>query len=159
MTAAPRTPWTPPDTWARWRRGDGCAMCADSHLPENEHSFLAAELRRSYVRLPRNQYCRGWTIVALKRHANELFELAPAELAEFWQDVSDVARALQDIYQPAKLNYAIFGNRCPHLHCHLLVQTFADDPTAPIDFQAKTVLLPPTEYSAMIETLRARLQL
>ncbi len=81
----------------------GCAMCADIYLEANPFSFLVAELNRSNVRLARNQFRRGWTIVAHRRHATELFELAPDELAEFWQEVARVARALFTIYRPANI--------------------------------------------------------
>jgi diadenosine tetraphosphate (Ap4A) HIT family hydrolase len=64
----------------------------------------------------------------LKRHACELFELGEQELLEFWQDVARVAKALDTVYQPTKINYCIFGHLCPHIHCHLLVHSFADDP-------------------------------
>lgn len=68
------------------------------------------------MRFVRNQYRRGWTILALKRHATELFELDPNELAEFWQEVVRVAHALNDLYRPVKINYAVFGDLCPHIH-------------------------------------------
>ena len=38
-----------------------------------------------------------------------------------------VARALQAVLQPVKLNYEVLGNAAPHLHTHL-VPRYADDP-------------------------------
>ena len=149
--------WLPPEKWEPLKAGVGCPMCADLHLPENPFSFLVSERRQSYVRLPRNQFMRGWTIVAFKRHACELFELTPTELSEFWQDVSDVAQALDAIYRPVKINYGIFGHLCPHLHCHLLVHSYADDPHKLIDMNEQTVLLTSKEYQTMIDDLRNRL--
>jgi hypothetical protein len=75
------------------KAGLNCVMCADMHLDENAFSHKVAEFEHTYVRLPKNQYVRGWTILALKRHANELFELTDPELAAFWQDVARVAEA------------------------------------------------------------------
>lgn len=98
---------------------------------------------------------RGWTIVALKRHACELFELTPEELSGFWTDVALVAKGLDQIYQPVKINYGVFGHHCPHIHCHLLVHSFADDPSKPLDMNEQTLLLPPEEYNVMIDELRA----
>lgn len=151
---APRSHWMAPDRWARLKRGEGCAFCADIHMEANEFSLLVAELEWSYVRLARNQYRRGWTIVALKRHACELFELTDVESAGFWRDVAVVANALDHVYQPAKINYAVFGNLCPHIHCHLVPLFFSDDPTLPLNMQAEEVRLEEHEYQRIIEVLR-----
>jgi diadenosine tetraphosphate (Ap4A) HIT family hydrolase len=95
--------WDDADSWDRMRRGVACPMCSDISLSTNEFSILVAELRQSYVRLARNQYRRGYTVVALKRHAHELFELRTVELAGYWQDEADAAAALHDVFEPVKL--------------------------------------------------------
>jgi diadenosine tetraphosphate (Ap4A) HIT family hydrolase len=76
--------WTSADEWSRMKAGLDCVMCADIHLDENEFSHKVAECEHTFVRLPKNQYLRGWTIVALKRHAEELFELTDSELLALW---------------------------------------------------------------------------
>ena len=146
--------WLPPDVWTKLKAGAGCPMCADIHLDENPFSYKIGELRQSYLRLPKNQYLRGWTMVALKRHASELFELSEEELAGFWQDVTQVAKALDAIYHPAKISYCIMGFRCPHLHCHLCVHTYDDDPHKPINMSENEVTLADAEYRAIIAVLR-----
>lgn len=145
--------WKSSQIWAELKKGINCPLCTDLPLKENRFSFLVAELQQSYVQLPKNQYYYGYTIVGFKRHANELFELSPQELSEFWQDVSLVAQALNEIYHPAKIDYCIFGHHCPHLHCHLVLQTFDSDPSAPIKTDAKEVFLKPEEYQTMIQKL------
>jgi diadenosine tetraphosphate (Ap4A) HIT family hydrolase len=132
-------------------------MCDDIHLEENSFSFKVAELRRSFVRFPKNQYMRGWTVVALKRHASELFELGDQELCEFWQDVAQFARALDQIYRPAKISYCVMGFRCPHLHCHRCVFSYDDDTHKPIDMNEKKVLLSEVEYQSMIADMQGAL--
>jgi diadenosine tetraphosphate (Ap4A) HIT family hydrolase len=115
------------------------------------------EFEHTYVRLPKNQSRRGWTIVVLKRHASELFELTELELSAFWRDVTLVARALDGLYQPAKINYAVYGNLCPHLHCHLVLQTFADDPHLPVNMNAEVIVLQPTVYRQAVVALQQAL--
>jgi hypothetical protein len=61
--------WTSVEEWDRLKAGLGCPMCADIHLDENEFSYKVSEFEHTYVRLPKNQYQRGWTLVVLKRHA------------------------------------------------------------------------------------------
>ena len=149
--------WIPAEQWARLKAGVDCPACADIHLEANAFSYLVAELERSYVRLVRNQYRRGWTILALKRYATELFELAEDEHAEFWREVACVARALNDVYRPVKINYSVLGTLCPHLHCHVALQFSDDDPHKPPDMQEREVLLSEAEYARLVGQLRAAL--
>ncbi len=142
------------EAWQALKSGEGCAMCADIHLAANPHSFLVAELPQSVVRLPRNQYMYGWTVVASKRHVSELWELSDQELVAFWQDVTRVAHALDTLFQPAKINYGVFGNLCPHLHCHVLPRSYTDDPHQPIDMHEQQRLLSDKAYRVLIEDLR-----
>ena len=146
--------WTLPEEWNRLKTGLGCVMCADIHLDVNDFSFKVAEFEHTYVRLPKNQYPRGWTIVFLKRHVSELFELNEAELLAFWRDVARAGLALQRIYTPAKINYGVFGNLCPHLHCHLVIQTYADDPTKPLNMNERELFLTDHEYADAIRALK-----
>lgn len=146
-----------PEQWARLKQGEDCGLCADIHLEVNEFSFLVAELEWSYVRLARNQYRPGWTLLALKRHACELFELTDSESAGFWREVAAVARALDHVYQPAKMNCGVFGNLNPHIHCHLVPQFFSDDPTLPLNMQAKDVRLEDQDYQRIVHALRQAL--
>lgn len=150
--------WKSPEEWANLKAGAGCPFCENLDADENEFSYLVTSLLHSVVRLPKNQYMRGWTTVVFKRHANELFELAPHECAGFWDDVSRVAQALYRIHQPAKINYCVWGNFVPHIHCHLFVRMFKDDPGQPIDQNAHEVFLMPGEYRQMISELQENLK-
>ena len=149
--------WPDRDAWEARKGGADCEMCGDIHLEENVHSFLIAEMRQSFVRLPRNQYMTGWTVVALKRHKSELFELDQDELLGFWSDVSDVAGALERVYAAAKINYMVFRNRCPHLHCHLVPLGYDADPHKPINMLEKEVLLTHKEYEEKLTQIRKAL--
>jgi diadenosine tetraphosphate (Ap4A) HIT family hydrolase len=152
MTWTPSA-WKSPHEWDKLRQGIDCSLCTDMHLDENPFSFKIIELQQSIVRLPKNQYMRGWTIVIFKRHANELFELSQQELLEYWQNIARVAKALDKIYQPVKINYCIFGHHNPHIHCHLLLHSYNDDPNKPIHMHEQEVYLSHDEYQEMIRQL------
>ncbi|OGL93996.1 hypothetical protein A2239_04120 [Candidatus Uhrbacteria bacterium RIFOXYA2_FULL_40_9] len=132
-------------------------MCEDIHLKENKHSFLIKELDQSYVRLPKNQSCNGWVIVFLKRHANELFELEDQQQSTFIKEIAHVAKAVKKVFAPIKINYAIYGNLCPHVHCHILPRQFDDDPHTPIKMDETERFLSDDEYQKMITQLRKAL--
>jgi diadenosine tetraphosphate (Ap4A) HIT family hydrolase len=147
-------PWTPKPEWDKIKAGTNCSFCRGIHSDENSYGFKIVELDHSVVRLPKNQYMRGWTIVALKRHANEMFELSEAERSGFWKEVSIVSKALYTIYNPAKINYCIWGNHAPHIHCHLFVLGFDADPGKPINQNEKEVFLAASEYKRMVEEIK-----
>jgi diadenosine tetraphosphate (Ap4A) HIT family hydrolase len=146
--------WTSSKKWEELKMGIDCPMCSDIYEDENRFSFKVAELKQSFVRLPKNQYYKGYIILFFKKHANELFELSPSELSEFWEDVSRVAKALNTIYKPLKINYLIFGHHCPHLHCHLVMHFPGEDPNKPVKMDEKEVFLTNEEYRKIIQKLK-----
>lgn len=70
---------------------DRCAMC-ERLTGEGNHFIADLAVSRAY--LNPDQYFPGWVFVVLRRHAEELYELAPAERSALIEDVTDAARAL-----------------------------------------------------------------
>lgn len=99
-----------------------CPICApgwsDRALIELKASHVVSDSAEST--LP------GYTAVFSKRHVREPFDLDPEERVSWWSDCMIVARALNEVFRPAKLNYEIHGNTIEHLHMHLYPR-FADD--------------------------------
>ena len=85
-----------------------------------------AELHESILYLHTDQFFPGWSVLVLRRHATELFELRPDERARLMDEVSDVARALKLAFDARKVNYALFGNLVPHVHWHLVPRLSTD---------------------------------
>ncbi len=103
-------------------------MCSDAHLPVNEHSVLIRQTPTSFVRLARNQAHPGYSLVILRDHVTDVANLSSDQLAGFWTDVQRAGRAVQQTFEPKKIDYLVMGHRMPHLHCHLLPQHEHDDP-------------------------------
>jgi diadenosine tetraphosphate (Ap4A) HIT family hydrolase len=117
-----------PDDWDDRRQGVGCSMCAEGRPASNHDGvrFFSGEHADAY--LHRRAPTVGYTIVVWRgRHVAEPTELDEAEWQAFWNDVLEVARALERHYRPAKVNYQILGNALPHLHVHVVLR-HADDP-------------------------------
>ena len=74
-----------------------------------------------------DQFFPGWTILVLKRHATELWQLTSGERAGLMEEVTRVARALGQAFDAVKLNYELLGNQIGHIHWHLIPRR-ADDP-------------------------------
>ena len=133
-----------------------CRGCASDWPPAD--AFIAdCGPARAY--LHEDQFFPGWTLLILKRHATELYQLERDERAALIDAVSEMARALADVYDAVKMNYELLGNLLPHIHWHLVPRR-ADDPIPrqPVwTLEHEPRPLAPAERRARIEAIRARL--
>jgi diadenosine tetraphosphate (Ap4A) HIT family hydrolase len=65
------------------------------------------------------QLFHGYCILVSRRHATELSQLSDDERQGYLAEMCLLARAIEDCFQPHKLNYELLGNQVPHLHWHL----------------------------------------
>ena len=117
----------PADFYAQ-RAGTSCPLCEEGRPDATEHGlrFFAGSVSDAY--LVRADIQRGLSVVVWRgRHVVEPTELSDAEAAAYGREVLQVARALQLVLRPVKLNYDVLGNAAPHLHTHI-VPRYADDP-------------------------------
>ncbi len=100
-----------------------CPACLGT-WPRRDQRIADCGLTIAY--LFEDQYFPGWTVLVLKRHATELFQMTTAERGQLIEEVSRVAQALATVYQPVKLNYELLGNQVPHMHWHVIPRLPAD---------------------------------
>lgn len=105
-----------------------CKAC-DGRWPLHHHWI--ADLGLTVASLFEDQFFPGWTVLVLKRHATELYELTREERSQVIEEVTVVAQLLAKEFCPVKINYGLLGNQLPHIHWHV-VPRLADDP-APLD--------------------------
>ncbi len=105
-----------------------CKACA-GEWPRKDHWIADLDLSQAY--LHDDQFFPGWTVLVLKRHAIELFDLTKDERSRLIEEVSEVALALDMALDPVKINYELLGNQLPHIHWHVIPR-LSDDP-APRD--------------------------
>ena len=133
-----------------------CRACRGEWPPAE--TFIA-ECGPANAYLHVDQFFPGWTLLVLKRHATELWELERAERHELMDGVADVARALAAVYDARKMNYELLGNELPHIHWHLVPRR-ADDPVprrAVWTLAHEACRLAADEQRARIDAIRARL--
>ena len=116
------------------------------------------ELPYSKVYLNRDQKHKGRCIVMLKGHKTEYFQMTPEENAGYFAELAKVAKAIYDLYQPDKLNYATYGDGVPHVHVHV-VPKYKDGLNwgSPFDDTLPKVLLSDEEYTEMVNALRTEI--
>jgi diadenosine tetraphosphate (Ap4A) HIT family hydrolase len=87
---------------------------------------IVVELDTTWVTAQSVAPLPGYACVVAKRHVEEPFQLGDGEMAAFWRESMLVARALDSLYHPTKMNYEIHGNTIPHLHLHLFPRFLGD---------------------------------
>ena len=118
-----------------------------------------ADCGSSIAYLHDDQFFAGWTVLVLKRHATELWQLAPVERTALMEEVTRVAQAVAAAFEAVKLNYELLGNQIAHIHWHLVPRR-RDDPApgAPVwTVRHEPRRLTATEMVARVEYLRTRL--
>ena len=78
------------------------------------------ELDASRVFLFKEQTHPGRCVVVEKTHHRELFEMPDAEMCAFMRNVALVAKAIDALYHPDKINYGSFSDTMGHVHFHLV---------------------------------------
>ncbi len=152
--------WMPREQWDALVRGQGCPACVEvtSGEPANEQGLFVADLDFSRLRLAANQFVTGYCVLLCHRHVREPYELSKQERSMFFEDMMRVGRALEQAFNPVKLNFEILGNAVPHLHCHLKPRYYGDPaPNRIIDQNAQDVLLTLDEYNQRIDLIRSAL--
>jgi diadenosine tetraphosphate (Ap4A) HIT family hydrolase len=97
-----------------------CAFCQKlcdlEHTARNE---VVWSFPHSVALLGPWQFYHGYCILIARRHATELNQLPNGVRRDFFDELCLLASAVEDTFQPHKLNYELLGNQVPHLHWHL----------------------------------------
>jgi diadenosine tetraphosphate (Ap4A) HIT family hydrolase len=103
-----------------------CVFCKKlaAELPADE---VVWQFPHSVAFLGGFQYYQGYCLLIARSHARELNGLPDAERRAFLDEMCLLAKAIEDCFQPHKLNYELLGNQVPHLHWHVFPR-YADDP-------------------------------
>ena len=135
-----------------------CFYCEKDNEKRKALMLDVCELPYSIVYLFRDQKNKGRCVVAFKGHKTEYFQLTPEENAGYFADVAKVAKVLDELYHPDKINYATYGDGMPHVHVHIVPKYKGGVSWGqPFSDSLPKVLLTDAEYDAMIADLRAKL--
>ena len=116
------------------------------------------ELKWSDVYLFRDQKHRGRVVVALKDHKTEIWQLSEEQRAGFFEEVSRVAKAVSEVGQADKVNYAIYGDLVSHFHVHVVPKRKGGlEWGGPFTDLSEKVFLTGAEYEELAQQLREKL--
>jgi diadenosine tetraphosphate (Ap4A) HIT family hydrolase len=127
-------------------------------IPNGQRVFSG---RHTDAYLNRHRAASGYTLVFWRgRHVADLTDLTEQEMCGYASELQLIARAIEAVYQPAKLNYLTLGNSLPHLYTHI-VPRYVDDPGRPPRFMMVDQTWPPlpaAEYVRQLEGLGAAIR-
>ncbi|HZT97157.1 MAG TPA: HIT family protein [Chloroflexota bacterium] len=152
--------WMPRDRWDALVRGQDCPVCAEiaSSESSSEEGLFVADLSLSRLRLQKNQFVPGYSVLLCRRHVREPYDLGDSDRSLFFDDMMRVGRALDEVFSPLKMNFTMLGNAVPHLHAHVLPRYYGDPaPHHPIDPNAGRAILGPDEYEQRVNLIRRAL--
>jgi diadenosine tetraphosphate (Ap4A) HIT family hydrolase len=102
-------------------------MCSEGRTAETHAGgirYFSSEAIDAYLMDADN---RGATLAVWRgRHVADPTELSDEEAAAYWRDLLRVSRAVEERYQPVKLNLFTLANTVPHLHTMVLPR-YPDD--------------------------------
>jgi diadenosine tetraphosphate (Ap4A) HIT family hydrolase len=105
-----------------------CPFCQKlTRLDSTPDDDLVWRFPHSVAFLGSWQFYQGYCILVARQHATELNQ-QPVEVRQaYFEELCFLARAIEETFQPLKLNYELLGNQVPHLHWHVFPR-YADDP-------------------------------
>jgi diadenosine tetraphosphate (Ap4A) HIT family hydrolase len=150
--------WMLRDQWDALVRGEGCPACEEIRSGTTTEGYVVARLQLSHLRLMRNQFVPGYSVLVCTQHGPEPYHLSAEEQVLFFQDLVQATRALDRVFAPIKMNVNLLGNLVPHLHAHLVPRYQGDPmPGRPIDPGLRIVTLTSDEYQERIQQIQAAL--
>lgn len=112
---------TPPRPCASLRGAPPCSRCGFTlYVP-------IAPLAVGWLGLYDDGLFPGRCLLVYQHHVEHLTELTPDEGARFFADIQKAARAILATTDAGRMNYAVLGNKEPHLHAHLIPR-YSDEP-------------------------------
>jgi len=117
-----------PEDYEERKKGKGCWLCGALGKGDNHHrvSVFKGDFGEFY--LERRTTLPGYgTLVWNRGHLVEPTQLTDEEAAGYFKELHQAARAVEQLYNPVKVNYLTFGNLTPHLHTYIMPR-YLDDP-------------------------------
>jgi len=120
-------------------------------------SLHVANLSLCTVRLMNDQRFPWLLLIPRRPNKEEVLDLAEQDQLELWDEIRRLARVLESLFSPDKLNIAALGNQVRQLHVHLIAR-FKDDPAWPNPVWGNGAAEPYSDPSVEIGRLRSALE-
>jgi diadenosine tetraphosphate (Ap4A) HIT family hydrolase len=118
------------------------------------------------VALNRNQDLLGKALLVLRREADDVLDVTPAEWVAFTEALRRVRTAVDELFRPDGWNHAFLMNVDAQVHCHVVPRYAGErrwagqvfrDPHFGAVFGPEQRVLPAAELEALRDLVRSRL--
>jgi diadenosine tetraphosphate (Ap4A) HIT family hydrolase len=134
-----------------------CLYCQNN---DTLHQLMIkiCDLEVSQVFLFKEQSHLGRCNVVYNDHAIDFHELSDEKRNAFMKDVATVGKAIDSVFNPAKINYGAYADTISHLHMHI-VPKYKDgyEFGGVFEMNPQKVVLSDAEYADVIEKIKAYL--
>jgi diadenosine tetraphosphate (Ap4A) HIT family hydrolase len=89
--------------------------------------YFIKEFEHSIFVIGDHQFYKGYSLILLKDHHEELHLLDKTIQNELFAEVMAAGQAVVDAFNPKKMNYSCYGNEVRHVHWHIFPR-YEDDP-------------------------------
>ena len=98
-----------------------CPLCRDvKAATDANHDRIIAVNEHSILLVGDHQFFSGYSMLVARTHVREMHDLPQAVQQAIFADLMRLGRAVGEVYQPLKINYASLGNVVEHLHWHVI---------------------------------------
>lgn len=97
-----------------------CLICERvSQAKLGKNPYVIKELENSFLVLGDHQYFKGYCLLIMKDHIEDLTDLATDRQLAYMQEVLKAGKFLKENFKAVRINYSCLGNFVPHVHYHL----------------------------------------
>ncbi len=104
-----------------------CLLCDRvERIRKNEYPFLIHEFEESYLLLGEHQYYKGYCVLLSKTHFREMTDMPVLRRQKLFEEMMLAHQAIQNVFQPKKMNLSSLGNVVDHIHWHFFPRYESD---------------------------------
>ncbi len=104
-----------------------CPLCERTELcKKDSYPYLIHEFKHSYFVLGEHQFFQGYSLILSKHHHKEMTDLPIETSKELFEEMMIAHKALENTFNPDKMNMCSLGNVVPHIHWHFFPRYKSD---------------------------------
>lgn len=139
-----------------------CPLCSRVELTaQQKYPYLVHEFEHSFLMLGEHQFFSGYCVLVSKKHYREMTDLPGPMNQEFFQEMLKASKAIEQVFQPKKMNMCSLGNVVDHVHWHFFPRYASDpqffDPPWLRMKEFDSAKITPEQAKPIIEKIRAAL--
>ena len=105
-----------------------CPLCDRVALTKTKnYPYLIHEFKNSYLMLGEHQFFQGYSVLVAKDHYREMTDVPSPMREEIFQEMMKASKAIEQAFNPKKMNMCSLGNVVDHVHWHFFPR-YENDP-------------------------------